>query len=114
MATQLIIYQRMYELTLWLYPMVNRIPKSHRSILGKQIEECAIDMVLNVLKANKAQGKERLRLQHLLSYELDTLRIMVRLCKDLKFISIKQYTYASEKMNEIGRMLNSWMKIKVE
>jgi hypothetical protein len=43
------------------------------------------------------------------SIELDELRILIRLSKDLHFVNVKQYGVAAEKMNEIGRLLSGWM-----
>jgi hypothetical protein len=43
------------------------------------------------------------------SVELDELRILIRLSKDLHFMNVKQYGVAAEKMNEIGRLLSGWM-----
>ena len=45
-----------------------------------------------------------------ISVELDKLRILIRLSKDLKFISIRQYGFGAEKINEIGKMLGGWIK----
>jgi len=42
-----------------------------------------------VIKANKARGQSRLPLQLQVSDELDCLRILVRLTKDLRFMSVK-------------------------
>jgi hypothetical protein len=86
------------------------MPKSHRPVLGRQIEEHCIFLLMLVVKANKKRGKERKNLQQNISDYLDCLRILVRMSKDLRFISIKQYSLAAEKLNEIGKMLNGWMK----
>lgn len=110
MCEQLLIYQKTYDLVLWLYPLINRLPKSHKHILGKEIEQLAIKLLLDILNANKARGSQRTVLQLKVSEDLDSVRILVRLCKDLKLISIKQYTTAAEKINEIGRILHGWIK----
>jgi len=111
MCEKLLIFQKTYDQALWFYPLVNRIPKSHRMVLGKAIEERVIALVIAVSKANSLKGLERQKLQQLISNDLDTLRILLRLTKDLKFISIKQYAFGAEKMNEIARMLRAWMKV---
>jgi hypothetical protein len=110
MAEQLLIYQKIYDLVLWLYPAINRIPKSHRLVLGRYLEEVSIQILVLVIKANKKRDKERVSLREKISEMLDILRILIRLTKDRKFMSIKQYVFAVEKINEIGRMLNAWMK----
>jgi len=111
MEEKFILFQKTYDFLLWLYPIINRIPKSHRLVLGRHLEELAISLLIFVVKANKARGQSRLPLQLHVSDELDCLRILIRLTKDLRFMSIKQYTTGAEKINEIGRMLNAWMKV---
>lgn len=103
-----ILHQKTYDFVLWLYPVINRLPKSHRAILGKTIEDLAISLLMLLMKANKARGTDRKKLQTEASDTLDFLRVMLRLAKDIRLISIKQYTTSAEKLNEIGRMLTSW------
>jgi hypothetical protein len=111
MSEKLLIFQKTYGLLLWLYPIINRIPKSHRQVLGKDMEKLAISLLVFVIKANKAKGQNRLSLQLQISDELDCLRILFRLTKDLRFMSVKQYIVGAEKINEIGRMHSAWMKV---
>jgi hypothetical protein len=111
MCQKLLIFQKTYDFLLWIYPIINRIPKSHRLVLGRYLEELAISLLLLVIKANKNRGQNRLTLQLQVSDELDCLRILVRLTKDLRFMSVKQYMIGAERINEIGRMLYAWMKV---
>jgi len=108
---KLILFQKSYDFLLWLYPLINRLPKHHRAVLGRQIEELGLSILLHILSANIARGIKRKAIQLLISEELDKLRILIRLTKDLRFISIKQYTYAAEKVNEIGKILSGWMQV---
>lgn len=106
-----ILHQKTYDFILWLYPLINRLPKNHRLILGRQLEELALSLLMELMKANKARGSERKKLQNDASDTLDYLRIMVRLAKDMRMISVKQYVTSAEKLNEIGRMLSGWMDV---
>jgi len=110
MPNQLLIFQKTYDFFLWFFPYINRIPKFHRLILGRRLEKVSLSLLVLVIRANKTSGNERIILQQKISDELDILRILIRLTKDLKFISVKQYALAAEKINEIGRMLTGWMK----
>ncbi|MCL4374538.1 diversity-generating retroelement protein Avd [Patescibacteria group bacterium] len=107
---KLIIFQKIYDFLLWLYPLINRIPKSHRLVLGKHIEDLGVGLLLLSIQANKTRDGSRKEEQLAMSDELDKLRILIRLTKDLRFISISQYQYAAEKTNEIGRILYGWMR----
>jgi len=107
---KLIIFQKIYDFLLWLYPLINRIPKSHRLILGRSMEEEGIKILLLSIEANKLKDNSRKIIQQQMSDELDKLRILIRLTKDLHFMSIAQYQHAAEKINEIGKILYGWMK----
>jgi len=107
MLDDLIIYQKTYDFMLWLHPVINKFPKSQRFVLGQRIELKTLDLIRSMIVANALRDKSA-TLQRA-SVELDELRILIRLSKDLHFINIKQYGVAAEKMNEIGRLLSGWI-----
>jgi len=102
------IFQKTYDLILWLYPAINKFPKSQRFVLGQQIENTVLDVLKGIIAANQERNKIAYLRQ--VSVDLDKLRILIRLAKDLRFISIKKYGLAAEKINEIGKMLGGWIK----
>ncbi len=107
MLDDLAIYQKTYDFMLWLHPVVNKFPKSQRFVLGQRIENKTIDLIHAFIAANAA--REKYSLLAVASTDLDELRVFIRLAKDLRFVSIRQYGLAAERMNEIGRMLAGWM-----
>jgi len=108
MLQDLVIFQKTYDLILWLYPAVNKFPKSQRFVLGQQVENMAIQVLKDIIVANQEINKT-VSLKKI-SVDLDEFRILIRLSKDLRFFSIKQYEMASLKINEIGRLLNGWTR----
>jgi len=102
MYKNLPIFEKTYELILWLYPAVNKFPKSQRFVLGQHIENVIIEILKGIIQAN--QERNKLPFLKQISVDLDKLRVLIRLSKDFKFISIKQYGFASEKINEIGKI----------
>jgi len=109
MIQNLKIFEKTYELILWIYPAVNKFPKTQRFVLGQQIENTVLNLLKLIIQANSERNKFSDLKQA--SVELDKLRIIIRLSKDLRFLSIKQYEFASVKINEIGKMLGGWIKI---
>jgi four helix bundle protein len=105
---ELAIFEKTYELILWLYPTVNKFPKSQRFVLGQRVENAMLEILEKIIAAN--QSRSKLVYLKKISVELDTLRILMRLSKDLHFINIRQYEFAAVKINEIGKMLGGWMK----
>lgn len=103
MLDDLVIYQKTYDLILWPHPVVNKFPKSQRFVLGQRIENKTLDLLHSIIVSNAERDKSATLKRA--SVELDELRILVRLAKDLRFISMKQCQVAAERMNEVGRLL---------
>ncbi|MDP1629329.1 MAG: diversity-generating retroelement protein Avd [bacterium] len=102
------IFHKTYELVLWLYPAVNKFPKSQRFVLGQRIEQKILRFLELVIEANYARDKKEYLARA--GIELDVLRILIRLTKDLNFLSVRQYEFVSDYLNEIGKMLGGWIK----
>jgi len=110
MAEELLIFKKFYSFVLLIYPVINRIPKSHRLVLGREIELVSLVILTSIIRANKTQCLIRKNIQGKISQNIDTLRILLRLTKDLKFMSVGQYSMLVEKLNEIAKMLYSWSR----
>lgn len=108
MNSELSVFEKTYELILWLYPTVNKFPKSQRFVLGQRIETAALGILEKIIMAKQSTAKTVYLKKA--SAELDVLRILIRLSKDLHFISIRQYEFAASKINETGKMLGGWIK----
>jgi len=108
MLQNLVIFQKLYDLILWMYPLINKFPKKQRFILGQQLENTLLEILKGIIQANQEGNKLETLKQ--VSIDLDKFRILYRLAKDLRFMSIKQYQFGAEKINEIGKILGGWMK----
>ena len=113
MIENLHTFQKTYDFVVWLYHLLNKLPRNHRPLLGHQIHTLALAILVGVIEANTERDIDARRMmQQKISRDLDTLRILIRLTKDVRLMSVKQYTFAVEKMNEIGRLLQGWMRAK--
>lgn len=108
MLQDLVIFQKVYDLILWIYPLINKFPKKQRFILGQQLENTLLDILRGIIQANQEQNKLGTLKQ--VSIDLDKLRILYRLAKDLKFMSVRQYQFGAEKINEVGKILGGWTR----
>ncbi len=108
MYKNLAIFEKTYEFILWIYPRVNKFPKSQRFVLGQRIENISLEVLEKIIEVNQKKSKRK-DLEEV-SIKLDVLRILIRLSKDFHFINLKQYEFASKNLNEIGKMLGGWIK----
>ena len=108
MLKNLKILEKQYDLILWMFPLINKFPQKQRFVLGQQLQSSMLEILKDIIQANHERDKSVTLRQ--ISVELDKFRYLYRLAKDLKFISVKQYQFGAEKINEIGKMLGGWMK----
>lgn len=105
---ELPIIQRTYDLIRWYVPILNRLPRDHKFILGDRIISGLYDLLENLITAR--YSKNRLVILQPLNTRLDILRHQTRLLLDLELIESPRYEYASKLINEIGIDLGAWIK----
>jgi four helix bundle protein len=107
---ELTIYQKHYDLMLYAIPLINKYPKSQRYVVGQQTMNLMLDIARSIIQANREKGKYRLRTLCRIDGQLEELRLLVRLAKDLNMLPVKQYGLISERTSETGRLLGGWIK----
>lgn len=105
MYENFIAFQKTYDLALYLVPILNRFPKSQRFTLAEEIETSVLNLLRTLRDGVNSHDAVRLGKWESASRNLDDARILIRLSKDLRFMSIKQYGLSAEKMNEIGKVI---------
>ncbi|MDI6813430.1 MAG: diversity-generating retroelement protein Avd [Desulfitobacteriaceae bacterium] len=108
MTEDLIIYQKVYDLILYAFPILNRFPKNQRFVLAQQIQNSMLEIQKKIVEANKLRNRRRLQFE--IDIELDKLKLLIRLSKDLKLIDVKKYEQFTIRLTEIGRLLGGWMR----
>lgn len=103
MTEDLIVYQKAYDLLLWIKPTVERFSKVHKYSIGLELEKSSIELLKSIAKINYNKDKGGATEECLSNYEV--VKILIRLSKDLKLITINQYEYSSSLISEIGMMI---------
>ncbi len=99
------LFQKTYDLVKWVYPTVNRFPRSQRLILSQRIEVTSIRILELVIDFEKRKTETNRRK---ISNEIHKLQILFRICKDLSYLSFKRYEHASSLLNEISQIIADW------
>ena len=106
MLWDLKLFQRAYDFLLWIKPTVQRFAKVHKYSLGIQLENETIAFLKEIIKANFTREKREAIKECFVRFEM--IKILIRLSKDYKLLSIKQYEFASKELEEIGNLLGGW------
>lgn len=99
---------QLHDLTLWYLDRTNRFPKNRRVTLGDKIDNLLIEMLTTANLASMKSAKTSFLSK--LNDDLETLRVLTRLCLNLKCLEIRQYEFVSGHIDEIGRQLGGWLK----
>ena len=111
MKPDFVIYTRMLDIELWLFEKVNTFPKKQRFVLGQEIERSVLSCQRYIIEANNARGAQRTYEKlWALNVELEVLRGLLRVGYEMRFLSTSSLGYATEKINEIGKMCGGWMR----
>ena len=102
------IFVKTYAFLMWFLPLTANFPKHQRLGLARRLEDSALDFYEAILQAGKTKGDPGLLCAA--DFELDKTSFYLRMCKDLKTLSIGQYEHAAKLLVEIGKLLGGWMK----
>jgi len=100
-----------YDLTLWLLSHVAKFDRQHRFTLGNRMEEGVLEILELLVEASYTREKRALLRRA--NLRLERLRYLVRLAKDLRQLSLKQYEFAARAMQEIGAEIGGWERQQV-
>lgn len=111
MYSDLIIFKKTYDLMLYLWPFVNKLPKTDKYVFGDKIKEINLEMIDNIIVISKYCNKGNIK-EYLLKLDInkERLQIYIRMCYDLKHIDKRRYIYISGLINEIGKIIGGWIK----
>ena len=105
---ELAIIQKTYDLILWYVPILNRLPRDHKFLLGERIISGLYEFLEILVQARYA--KTKLPILEPLNDRLDILRYQTRMLRDFGLIQPKRYEHASRLLNNIGGDLGNWIK----
>lgn len=105
----LAIQQKIYDMMLYAYPILDNFPKSQKFSMVQDIKKTMDNILKLVITANKKKNK--LPTLEKLDVELAALRVYIRLAYDLKYFKgANNYMTFSKYLTEIGNMLGGWIK----
>ena len=93
---------------------LKQFPKHERYVLASEIRTCMYRILGICVEANHRYYKKTTLTE--LDIELDKLRSYLRLSAnpDLKYLSVDKYGRWSSLVDEIGRLLGSWIQSQIK
>jgi hypothetical protein len=103
------IYKKAMDLTVYFEKIVRNFSHYNKYTLGSELREKSRQIVELIIKANST--RERLPLLHELRERLEGLKVLIRICKEVKaFHSFNSFVYASDLVVDISRQNEGWIR----
>lgn len=97
-----------YNLTVWYFKKLEKLPKTHRYTLGEKIQSTLLEL-LGIL-SDTVYSKDKKELLVKANQEIERLRLLTKLMKDLSILSNDNNRFILSSLNEIGQMIGGWRK----
>ncbi len=100
------VFKEVYQLILKIFEYTKDFPKEYKYTLGQDMKRDGMQLVRSIYRANKAKDKREYLEQFLDDFEV--LKLEIRLCVDMKILSIKKQVELSQMMESIGKQITGW------
>ncbi len=100
------VFKEVYQLILKIFEYTKDFPKEYKYTLGQDMKRDGIQLVRSIYRANKAKDKT-VYLESFLD-DFEVLKFEIRLCVDMKILSIRKQAELSKMMDSIGKQITGW------
>jgi hypothetical protein len=111
--TELPVYKLGYDLLKQIYQRTSLFSREYKYTLGERLKNEVTDMLINIYKANKSKKDSREQYIEQARQNIEVVRLLLRICKDLETIGMKGFVALNIQVEELSKQLASWQKYTV-
>ncbi len=103
------LWQKAYDLAKELMIVTEKFPRPQQRDggLANEIRRTALNVLRTVMIANNRQN---VAINRDLDQEIEYLQALVRMARELEYVSLGRYELFAERIVELGKMNAGWMK----
>jgi hypothetical protein len=91
-----------------LFRFTKDFSREYKYTIGESIKKETIEMITNIYRANSNYSKKAI-IQSARE-NIETIRLFLRLLKDLEQVGLKKFIYLNEKIESVSKQLAAWQK----
>ena len=110
MAEETNVMQKAYDMVVYLVPVLEKYPRTHKFLIADRIANKAIDTLELLTMAYYSQREKKIPILERANLNLEQMRLLIRLSHDFRCISTDRYEVISKKINEVGSIVGGWLK----
>ncbi len=102
------VYKAAYDLFQDITMLRSKMKREYKFTLGERLLNETVELIINIYKANRS--KEKIKYIADAQEHTEIIRLLLRLLKDLKEISLKRFIALNQKIEMVSKQLAGWMK----
>jgi hypothetical protein len=102
------IFQKADDFANWLFPVLDRFPKTERLALVSQIKNLMYEILKTIIKTNKSASKRPGWYE--VDVQLEMMRFFMRHARTRRYLSPRSYETAAKSVAEMGRIIGGLIK----
>lgn len=103
------VYKESYDLLILTFGVVKNFEKQYKYTLWDKIKNEIVDLITSIYRANSSFDERLVNLKKARG-QVEVLRLYVRVCKDLKIISLWKFADISLNIESLSKQLFAWEK----
>lgn len=102
------VYKASYDLLVDIFQFTKSFTKEYKYTIGEKLKNETLEMIMNIYRANSRQNK--FDILQTARENVEVIRLLFRLVKDLKQININKFVAINEKIENVSKQLTGWQK----
>jgi len=104
------VYKASYDLLLLVYEFSNHLSRDYKYTIGERLKSETLELLLLVFKSSTTDEKNKKVFILEAIDKIELIRLLLRVLKDLKQLSLKRYAQISILTENISKQLTGWKK----
>ncbi|MCK4824130.1 four helix bundle protein [bacterium] len=103
------VYKKALDLVVYIEKIVQNFSRYHKYTVGTELRNLSRRILMLIAKANAKQERKATLLE--IIEKLEELKILVRICKEIKvFRSFKSFEFTSKSVIEVTKQCEGWLR----
>ena len=99
------VYKVSYDLLQKLFYVISNFRREYKFTLWETIKKEIIDLIISIYRANSHKEK-RIYLEQS-RWHIEVVRLLIRLCRDLREIDLKEFVIINKMIESISKQLTA-------
>jgi len=105
---ELPVFKASYDLLLSIFHFTANFKREYKYTVGERLKNETLALIVLVYRANSS--KEKVEVIQQAREQIELIRLLIRVLKDLKQISLQSFVRINEQIENVSKQLAGWQK----